>query len=202
MVNDADFLVMKTIANASQSLAKGEVMQLSLTNNLDSTKEKYLKVIEGKTAGLFSAAAILGGIITKQKQDTINYLSLFGNYLGIAFQILDDVLDYDISSSNFGKKIGDDFKDGKVTLPILIAYSKSNGKEKAFWKKVIEDLNQEKNDLKIALDIILKYNCLNEAKAFAESYAKQASEVLKKLPKNDFNVSLNTICQFVFQRKN
>tara|TARA_B100001989_G_scaffold70677_1_gene48080 strand:+ start:5709 stop:6743 length:1035 start_codon:yes stop_codon:yes gene_type:complete len=201
MVNDADFLVMKTIANASQSLAKGEVMQLSLTNNLDSTKEKYLKVIEGKTAGLFSAAAVLGGIITKQKQDTINHLSLFGNYLGIAFQILDDVLDYDISSNNFGKKIGDDFKEGKVTLPILIAYSRSNDKEKAFWKKVIEDLNQEKNDLKVALDIISKYSCLSEAKAFAESYAKKASEILDKLPKNDFNVSLNTICQFVFRRK-
>ena len=97
MVNDEDCAVMKTIAYASQSLAKGEVMQLSLTNNLDSTKEKYLKVIEGKTAGLFSAASVLGGIITKQKTEVINYLSLFGNYLGIAFQILDDVLDYDIS---------------------------------------------------------------------------------------------------------
>ena len=74
--------------------------------------------------------------------------------------------------------------------------------EKAFWKKVIEDLNQEKNDIKIALDIMSKYNCLNEAKAFAESYAKKASEILKKLPKNDFNISLNTICQFVFKRKN
>ena len=81
MVNDSDFTVMKTIANASQSLAKGEVMQLSLANNLDATEEKYLKVIEGKTAGLFSAASVLGGIITKQKQETLNYLNLFGNYL-------------------------------------------------------------------------------------------------------------------------
>ena len=80
MVKDEDFSVMKTIADASQSLAKGEVMQLSLINNLDTSKEKYLKVIEGKTAGLFSAASVLGGIITKQKQATLNYLSLFGNY--------------------------------------------------------------------------------------------------------------------------
>ena len=127
---------MKTIADASQSLAKGEVMQLSLTNNLDTTKEKYLKVIEGKTAGLFSAASVLGGIITKQKSETLNYLSLFGNYLGVAFQILDDVLDYDISSTSFGKKIGDDFKEGKVTLPVLIAYNKSNEKEKFSWKRL------------------------------------------------------------------
>ena len=202
MVNDSDFAVMKTIANASQSLAKGEVMQLSLTNNLDATEEKYLKVIEGKTAGLFSAASVLGGIITKQKQETLNSLSLFGNYLGIAFQILDDVLDYDISSNSFGKKIGDDFREGKVTLPILIAYNKSNHKEKVFWKKVIEDLNQEKNDLKKALDIITKYNSLNQAKSYSKAYAKKANEILKKLPKNNINKSLSAICEFVFKRKN
>ncbi len=202
MVDDTDFSVMKVIADASQSLAKGEVMQLSLTNNLDSTKEKYLKVIEEKTAGLFSAASILGGIITKQKEENLNYLKLFGNYLGIAFQILDDVLDYDNSSSTFGKKIGDDFKEGKVTLPILIAYSKSNDKEKDFWKKVIEELIQEKNDLKKALDIINKYNCLNEAKELAEVYAEKANEILKKFPKNNFSESLSSICEFVFKRKN
>ena len=202
MVNDADFEVMKTIANASQSLAKGEVMQLSLTNNLDSTKDKYLKVIEGKTAGLFSAASVLGGIITKQKKETLDYLSLFGNYLGIAFQILDDVLDYDETSSSFGKKVGDDFKEGKVTLPIIIAFSKSNNIEKLFWKRVIEDLNQEKSDLKKALDIIKKYDCLIEARNYAEIYAIKAKQILFKLPKNKFNTSLSYICDFVFKREN
>ncbi len=202
MVKDEDFSVMKTIADASQSLAKGEVMQLSLINNLDTSKEKYLKVIEGKTAGLFSAASVLGGIITKQKQATLNYLSLFGNYLGVAFQILDDVLDYDFPSSNFGKKIGDDFKEGKVTLPLLIAYNKSNEKEKLFWKKVIEELNQEKNDLKKALDIITKYNSLSEAKNCAQIYSEKAKEILKKLPQNNINSALCEICDFVLKRNN
>ena len=91
ITRDNDFNVMKTIADASQLLAKGEVMQLSLTNNLDTTKEKYLKVIEGKTSGLFSAACKLGGIITNQNKVVISKLNLFGKYLGIAFQILDDV---------------------------------------------------------------------------------------------------------------
>ncbi|MDC3024296.1 polyprenyl synthetase family protein [Alphaproteobacteria bacterium] len=202
MVRDADFEVMKIIADASQSLARGEVMQLSLTNNLDTTKDKYFKVIEGKTAGLFSAASMLGGIITKQKKEILNYLGLFGNYLGISFQILDDVLDYDLTSSSFGKKVGDDFKEGKVTLPIIIAFSKSNNAEKIFWKKVIEDLNQEKNDFKKALAIIKKYNCLTEAKCYAEIYSKKAKLILSKLPKNNFNTTLNYICDFVFTREN
>ena len=128
--------------------------------------------------------------------------SLFGNYLGVAFQILDDVLDYDFPSSNFGKKIGDDFKEGKVTLPLLIAYNKSNEKEKLFWKKVIEELNQEKNDFKKALDIITKYNSLSEAKNCAQIYSEKAKEILKKLPQNNINSALCEICDFVLKRNN
>ncbi|MBF97203.1 MAG: Octaprenyl-diphosphate synthase [Alphaproteobacteria bacterium MarineAlpha9_Bin4] len=202
MTRDDDSAVMKTIADASQLLAKGEVMQLSLTNNLDTTKEKYFRVIEGKTSGLFSAASLLGGIITTQKQEILRKLNLFGKYLGIAFQILDDVLDYDVTSNNFGKKFGDDFKEGKVTLPVLIAYDKSNNKEKVFWKKVIEDLNQDQEDFKKALDIIFKYNSLDEAKSYSEAYASQANEILNTLPKNKYSDSLAEICKFVFKRRN
>ena len=202
ITRDNDFNVMKTIADASQLLAKGEVMQLSLTNNLDTTKEKYLKVIEGKTSGLFSAACKLGGIITNQNKVVISKLNLFGKYLGIAFQILDDVLDYDNSPNNFGKKIGDDFKEGKVTIPILMAYNKSNKIEKVFWKKVIEDMNQSNGDFKKCLDIIDKYKCLEDAKNIAESYALKAREILNSFPKNNFNYALKKICDFVFNRKN
>ena len=202
MTRDDDSNVMKTIADASQLLAKGEVLQLSLTNNLDTTKEKYLKVIEGKTSALFSAASILGGIVTNQKQEMLGKLNLFGKYLGIAFQILDDVLDYDISSDNFGKKFGDDFKEGKVTLPILLAYHKSNNEEKIFWKKVVEDLNQSKNDFSKALNIMIKYKSLDKARNFAETYALQANSILKKLPQNKFTHSIRNICKFVFKRKN
>ena len=202
MTRDDDSSVMKTIADASQLLAKGEVMQLSLTNNLDTTQEKYLKVVEGKTSGLFSAASILGGIITSQKEQILSNLNLFGKYLGIAFQILDDVLDYDVSSNNFGKKFGDDFKEGKMTLPVLLAYNQSNLKEKLFWKKVIEDLNQDKDDFNKALNIIVKYQSLEKAKNFAKTYALQANEILNNLPKNKFSQSLANICKFVFKRKN
>ena len=202
ITRDNDINVMRTIADASQLLAKGEVMQLSLTNNLDTTKEKYLKVVEGKTSGLFSAACVLGGIITNQKKLVLSRLNLFGKYLGIAFQILDDVLDYDNSPNNFGKKIGDDFKEGKVTMPILVAYSKSNNAEKIFWKKVIEDLKQSNGDFKKCIDIINKYQCLEDAKSIAESYASKASEILNTFPKNKFNYALQRVCNFVFNRKN
>ena len=141
-------------------------------------------------------------LLLNKNRNTLNYLNLFGNYLGIAFQILDDVLDYDIHSNSFGKKIGDDFKEGKVTLPLLIAYNKSNQKEKIFWKKVIEELDQEKNDLKKALDIISKYNSLSEAKNCARIYSEKAKEILKKLPQNNIKFSLCAICDFVLKRNN
>ena len=201
LTKDNDFKVMKTIANASQMLAKGEVMQLSLTNNLDNTKEKYLKVVEGKTSGLFSAACLLSGIITNQKEDTLKKINIFGKYLGIAFQILDDVLDYDLLSNSFGKKIGDDFKEGKVTLPVLLAYNKSNNKEKIFWKKVIEDLKQKQGDFEKSLEIMSKYKSLTEAKNIAESYAIKANQILSVMPQNKYNKALCSICNFVFNRK-
>ncbi len=201
MTKDDDSLVMKSIADASQLLAQGEVMQLSLTNNLDTTTDRYLKVIEGKTSALFSAASVLGAIITEQNSDTLTKLSMFGKYLGIAFQILDDVLDYDISSNNFGKTFGDDFKEGKVTLPLIIAYKKSTPKEKIFWKNAIEELKQDKDDFKYATSIIIKYHCLEEAKETAMKYVRQAKLILTSFPKNQFRLSLENICDFVFKRK-
>ena len=112
------------------------------------------------------------------------------------------MLDYDNSPNNFGKKIGDDFKEGKVTIPILMAYNKSNKIEKIFWKKVIEDMNQSNGDFKKCLDIIDKYKCLEDAKNIAESYALKAREILNSFPKNNFNYALQKICNFVFNRKN
>ena len=132
MVADQDLKVLNTLSKASKSLAQGEVMQLSLKNNLDIEEEKYFKVIEDKTAKLFSSSAIVGGIISKCSKRIICKLERFGNNLGIAFQLLDDALDYELSKSRIGKNVGDDFKEGKVTLPLLLAFKQSNKSERNF----------------------------------------------------------------------
>ena len=202
MVSDQDLKVLKILSDASKSLAQGEVMQLSLKNNLDIDVEKYFKVVEDKTAKLFSSSAMVGGIIAKCPDKIISKLDKFGKNIGIAFQLLDDALDYECSKNNIGKNIGDDFKEGKITLPLLLALKKANTTEKNFWKKVIENLDQEKNDFKNAQSLLKKHDCINETKNIAREYAKKAEEILKTLPQNIYNDALIELTNFVFTRSN
>ncbi len=202
MVEDQDLKVLKILSNASKSLAQGEVLQLSLKNNLDIDADKYFKVIEDKTAKLFSSSAMVGGIISKCPEKIITKLDNFGKNIGIAFQLLDDALDYECSKNNTGKNTGDDFKEGKITLPILLALKKANFAEKNFWKRVIEDLNQEKNDFKYAQSLLLKHNCIDETKNIAREYAKKAEDTLKVFPQNIYNEALIELTKFVTTRSN
>ena len=202
MVDDQDLKILQNLSNASKSLAQGEVLQLSLKNNLDIDTEKYFKVVEDKTAKLFSSSAMVGGIISKCSEKIISNLELFGKNIGISFQLLDDALDYECSKNNIGKNIGDDFKEGKITLPVLLALKKANSTEKSFWKRVIEDLDQEKSDFNNAQNLLIKHNCLIETKKIAKEYAKKAEEILKIFPQNIYNDALVQLTKFVFTRSN
>ena len=145
---------------------------------------------------------MVGGIISNRPKKIISKLDKFGNNLGIAFQLLDDALDYECSENNMGKNIGDDFKEGKITLPVLLALKKANSSERAFWKRVIEDLDQEKNDFKKAQSLLAKYNSIDETKTIAKEYAIKAEEILKLLPQNIYNEALVDLTKFVFTRSN
>ena len=202
MVADKNIDILKNLSETSKTLAQGEVMQLSISNNIDVEKSKYFKVIQDKTAKLFSSSAIVGGIIANTSKNNIKKLDDFGNYIGVAFQLLDDALDYELSEKKNGKKTGDDFKEGKVTLPVILALEKSNKSEKLFWKRVIEELDQNKDDFKKAQDLLIKYNTLNETKLIAEKYAKKAKNLLKSFPKNIYNNALVELTDFVFNREN
>ena len=202
MVADKNIDILKNLSETSKTLAQGEVMQLSISNNIDVEKSKYFKVIQDKTAKLFSSSAIVGGIIANTSKNNIKKLDDFGNYIGVAFQLLDDALDYELSEKKIGKKTGDDFKEGKVTLPVILALEKSNKSEKLFWKRVIEELDQNKDDFKKAQDLLIKYNTLNETKLIAEKYAKKAKNLLKSFPKNIYNNALVELTDFVFNREN
>ena len=200
MVKDNDKKVLVALSDASKSLAQGEVMQLSLENNIDVGQKKYFKVVEDKTAKLFSAAALVGGIVANAPEKSLSCISDYGKLIGTAFQIYDDAMDYDVSNKKMGKKIGDDFKEGKVTLPIILAISKSNSEEKIFWTRVIEELDQEKEDFDYAVSIISKYNSLDETKKIAETYAIKAHEILKQFPNNNYNQSLVNLTNYIFKR--
>ena len=202
MVNDQDLKILQNLSNASKSLAQGEVLQLSLKNNLDIDTEKYFKVVEDKTAKLFSSSAMVGGIISKCSDKIISKLDKFGKNIGIAFQLLDDALDYECFKNNTGKNIGDDFKEGKITLPVLLALKKADCSEKSFWRRVIEDLDQEKNDFKKAQSLLVKHKCISETKNIAKEYAKKAEEILKIFPQNIYNDALVELTKFVFTRSN
>ena len=200
LVEDNDPLVLTTLSEVSRALAQGEVMQLSLVNNIDISKEKYFKVIEDKTAKLFSAAALIGGIVSGVSDSLISKLRTFGNLMGTSFQILDDALDYDKSMPDSGKKIGADFREGKVTLPVLLALEKSTSKEKNFWIRTMEKMDQKESDFEHAIKLLDKYKCLSETKKVAEQFSKKAEQIVKKLPQNIYSEALLNLTNYVHSK--
>ncbi len=196
LVEDNDPIVLKILSEVSRALAQGEVMQLSLVNNIDISKEKYFKVIEDKTAKLFSAAALTGGVVSGVSSQLITELGRFGNLMGTSFQILDDALDYDKSIKGTGKKIGADFREGKVTLPVLLALEKSTDEEKKFWRRTMEKMDQSDNDFDHALKLLNKYKCLSETKKIASVFAKKAETIVKQFPQNIYSEALLTLTHY------
>jgi octaprenyl-diphosphate synthase len=178
MAKDGSLEVLKLLSNTSVAISEGEVLEL--TNDKDPTINEgiYFKVIEGKTASLFSAACQVGAMVTNTSHEKIEALKTFGINFGMSFQLIDDVMDYSSSFLHLGKNIGDDFKEGKVTLPIILAYLRSNTREKKFWKKTICSLDQEENDFQKAIDIINKYNCTQDTIKRAYHFANIAKDSL------------------------
>ena len=137
MVANGSKSILKILSKTSSTLAEGEVMQLITIKNYLTNDQSYMNIIKAKTASLFSAASEISALLTNQDNQTQKNLKKYGEYLGTAFQLVDDALDY-VGNEKLGKKIGDDFREGKITLPVIIAISNSDKEEKNFWKKVIE----------------------------------------------------------------
>ena len=184
MVETGSLRVLDILANASAVIAEGEVLQLSSQNDLSGGEDRYFQVIRGKTAELFSAAAEVGGVIAGATDAEVKALRAYGDALGIAFQLVDDVLDYGGASAAMGKDVGDDFREGKATLPVLIAYAKADEAGRVFWERVIEDHEQEDADLEEALSLIDAADGLEETKARARQYGQDAKDALAVLPAN------------------
>ena len=201
MVSDGNLDVLRVLSDASAVIASGEVMQLSTANNLETTLDDYVEVIKAKTAALFAAACEVGPMIADADKEQIKALHDYGMNMGIAFQIADDALDYAAERKTLGKTIGDDFREGKMTAPILFALQKANAEERDFWTRTIERRDQTDGDLQTAMDIFERHNALGLSMDMARTFAAQAKEALTGVPDHDLKKVLLDLVDYVVERK-
>lgn len=201
MVEDGNLGVLKTLSDASAIIAQGEVLQLATQGNLSTTMDDYLEVIKGKTAALFAAACEVGPLISSDDVNAARIMAEYGMNLGIAFQIADDILDYSASQEKLGKTVGDDFREGKMTAPVLIALANANEEERAFWKRTLEDKDQNDSDLVRAGSIMRRHNSIEKSLELARSYAQKAREALAEAPDSQFRATLDALALYTVDRE-
>lgn len=193
--------VYKVLSNAASVISEGEVMQLAHVGiDENHSEEKYFGVIKAKTAELFAAACEIGAIIADEPLEKRKALRDYGMSLGIAFQIVDDALDYSSSHEVMGKNVGDDFKERKITLPVIISYAKSDENERKFWDRTINDGIQHKDDLNQALSIIKAHNAIDESLKVAKSIANSAIGCVSIFPDSEVKATMIDILDFVVNR--
>lgn len=200
MVETGSLRVLDILANASATIAEGEVLQLTAAQDTNTTEETYFKVIRGKTAALFAAATEVGGVIASAPEDTVTALNTYGDALGISFQIVDDLLDYGGVSQSLGKNIGDDFRERKLTLPVIKAIAKANDEERAFWDRVIAKGNQQDGDLEHAMALLQAHGTLTETRDAAVFWGNKAKSALDALPNSQIRDLLGDLTDFVVSR--
>lgn len=200
MVEDGSLKVLKILSGASSVIAEGEVLQLMATSDLTTTEETYLEVISAKTAVLFAAACEIAGVVAEQGEKVEQALAAYGQNLGIAFQLVDDALDYSASQEALGKTVGDDFREGKITLPIILAYRRGDETERAFWERTVGELEQKDSDLNQAMAYLSSHNTIDDTLARARHYGERAKDSLALFPRGDAHKCLNDIIEFVIAR--
>ena len=181
---------LRILADTSVTISEGEVLELSNDKNLEINEDIYFSVVNAKTASLFSAASQVGAISAEASKAEVNALKSFGTNFGMTFQLIDDAIDYSSNQKILGKNIGDDFKEGKITLPIILAYGRSSNKEKEFWKRTISNLTQEQGDFDQALEIINKYQCIEDTITRANHFSNVAVDSIDIFKNNQFKEKL------------
>ncbi len=201
MTETNNIRVLRILSNAAATIAEGEVLQMTAAQDLRTTEEIYLQVVRGKTAALFSAATEVGGVIADMNEAQIKALFVFGDALGIAFQIVDDLLDY-WGSDATGKNVGDDFRERKLTLPVIKAVAIGDDEERDFWKRTIEKGRQEDGDLEHAIALLNKHGTLESTRAEANDWIAKARAALANLPAHPIRDMLEDLAEYVVARVN
>src|SRR5690606_19662978 len=160
MVEDGSLKVLKILSSASAIIAQGEVDQLTAQRKIETSEERYLQIIGAKTAALFAAASRISAVVAECGEAEERALDDYGRNLGIAFQLVDDAIDYDSGTADMGKDRGDDFREGKMTLPVILAYARGDSDERKFWEEAIAGFSAEDEDLAHAVDLIRKHDAV------------------------------------------
>jgi octaprenyl-diphosphate synthase len=192
--------VLGILADAAATIAEGEVLQLTAAQNLATTEDIYLQVVRGKTAALFAAACEVGGVIAGQSDPVSAALRAYGDALGISFQIVDDLLDYEGDATATGKDVGDDFRERKLTLPLIKAVAAADAEERAFWSRTIEKGRQEQGDLAQALGLLDRHGALAATRRDALGWSARAKEALAPLPDCEIRALLIDLADYVVAR--
>ncbi|MEL6167059.1 MAG: polyprenyl synthetase family protein [Pseudomonadota bacterium] len=202
MVETESIRVLGILSNAAATIAEGEVLQLTAAQNLATNEDVYLKVVRGKTAALFSAATEVGGVIAGSDDTVVRALFRYGDALGIAFQIVDDLLDYEGDAGATGKNVGDDFRERKLTLPLIRAVAKADDRERAFWSRVIEKGDQQDGDLDHAIALLHQHGTLASTRQTALGWAAEARAALVDVPAHPLRDTLADLADYVVARIN
>lgn len=201
MVETDSIKILDILASASRIIAEGEVLQMSLTGDINITMAQYENIIDAKTAALFAAACESGARRAGASDADAQNWRLYGHHLGMAFQMADDLIDYSASPAAMGKNAGDDFREGKLTLPVILALQSATPDEQAFWARTMRDKNQKDGDLEEARQIIARHDALSKGSAMAKAHAAKAQAALAALPaQNSLTATLNELLDFVVTR--
>lgn len=201
MVEDGGLEVLRILCSASATIAEGEVLQLTTQNDISTTTQTYFDVIRGKTAALFAAAAEVGGIVAGGSADDCAALQRFGMELGMAFQLVDDALDYAADQAELGKTVGDDFREGKLTYPVILALADATEEERDFWTRTLEESEQTEADLAQALALIEKYDATARTIAKADEFIENAVSALSRFPQSDIRDALIAVARYTTARR-
>ena len=200
MVEVGSLPCLEVLANAAAVIAEGEVMQLSAANDTTTSEDTYLAVIRAKTAALFAAACEVGPIVAKRPKAEIEACRGYGMNLGVAFQLVDDALDYGGSAAKLGKNVGDDFREGKITLPVVLAFRRGSTEEREFWQRTLESRDIGDGDVETALATMKKHRALEDTIDRARHYAKMARDALGLFGASPWKQALLDAVEFAVQR--
>lgn len=200
MVADGELRVLKILSDASARIAEGEVAQLLTANDLSTDRAAHLDVIRAKTATLFAAACEVGAVVAGGTEAQCEAARAYGDRLGIAFQLIDDAMDYQSSAEDMGKSLGDDFREGKITLPIILAYERGSELERAFWRRTLEECRSDESDLRKACQLLMDHDALKDSILEARGYVDEACEALASFPDSTHKSAMTGLARFVVDR--
>ena len=199
MVEDGSLKVLKILSNASAVIAEGEVNQLTAQRQITTSEEKYLEIIGAKTAALFAAACRIAAVVAEREADEMT-LDSYGRNLGIAFQLVDDAIDYASDGATMGKDIGDDFRDGKMTLPVILAHARGTAEEQSFWREAMLGNKISEADLNHATSLLRKHKAIDDTIERARHYGQRAIDAITHFPASDAKAALIEAVEFAIAR--